>query len=98
MSKKEAAYLIKEICKRLAHAHYYQILHRDIKPRSILIDDNGHPKLVDFGLVRPMTRNTSNGPTMGTPGYSAPEITTNPNAMDHRSDIYSIGVLLWVIN
>lgn len=95
IEQKEAAYLITEICKGLAHAHDFQILHRDIKPGNILIDDNGHPKLVDFGLAMPINKNTPNGPAMGTPGYSAPELTANPTAVDQRADIYSIGILLY---
>jgi len=90
----EAAILISEMCKGLAHAHENGILHRDIKPSNILIDDEAVPKIVDFGLAKPMYSEHS-GVVFGTPGYTAPEVIQFPDQIDHRADIYSIGVMLY---
>lgn len=95
VEEKEAAYLISEICKGLSHAHDHGILHRDIKPGNILIDDFGHPKLVDFGLAMSSKGIGQGQHALGTPGYAAPEITSNPSLIDQRADIFSVGVLLY---
>lgn len=91
----DAAYLIAEICKGLAHAHEFGILHRDIKPGNILINDEGHPKVVDFGLAKPVTQHNQSGVIYGTRGYTAPEVTKNPHIVDHRADIFSVGAMLY---
>jgi len=91
----EAAILISDMCKGLAHAHDNGILHRDIKPSNILIDDEAVPKIVDFGLARPMNRRSNSKVVFGTPGYTAPEVTREPETVDHKADIFSIGVMLY---
>lgn len=91
----EAAHLILEISRGLAQAHKAGIIHRDIKPANILIDDKGSPKIVDFGLAKPHGDSHGDGVIFGTPGYTAPEVITNPNALDQKSDVYSIGAMLY---
>lgn len=91
----EAASLIRDMCNGLDHAHASGILHRDIKPANVLIDDEGRPKIVDFGLARPLGEEQNGGVIFGTLGYTAPEVLTNPLAVDQRSDIFSMGVMLY---
>ncbi len=91
----EAARLIADMCYGLDHAHSAGMLHRDIKPANVLIDDEAKPKIVDFGLARPLGEEQSDGVVFGTPGYTAPEVITNPFAVDQRSDIFSMGVMLY---
>ena len=91
----EAARLITDMCHGLDHAHAAGMLHRDIKPANVLIDDEARPKIVDFGLARPLGEEQSDGVVFGTPGYTAPEVLTNPFAVDQRSDIFSMGVMLY---
>ena len=91
----EAAHLILEISRGLAQAHKAGIIHRDIKPANILIDDKGSPKIVDFGLAKPHGDSHGDGVIFGTPGYTAPEVITNPDAVDQKSDVYSIGAMLY---
>ena len=95
VDEQEAAFLISEICKGLAHAHEHGILHRDIKPANILIDDEARPMLVDFGLAKPVADHRHEGVTFGTVGYTAPEVVHSPHLVDQRSDIYSVGIMLY---
>jgi hypothetical protein len=84
----------------MQEAHDQGVIHRDLKPSNILIDTREQPVIVDFGLARrtdlSLTRLTAPGTFMGTPAYMAPEqISGAPDAVDHRSDIYSLGVMLF---
>ena len=86
-----------QICEGLNAAHSKGITHRDIKPENILIDENGKVKIVDFGLAK--VKNVSRGitkqdSTVGTLKYMSPEQIRNQN-VDHRSDIWSFGVILY---
>ncbi len=85
-----------QICEGLLEAHNCGIIHRDIKPSNILIDKSGRVKLVDFGLasVRGMDRLTKTGYMIGTIGYVSPEQVKAEKA-DHRSDIFSFGIVLY---
>ncbi len=81
----------------LQAAHDHGIIHRDIKPANILIDDRGLVKIADFGLALmggAASRLTATGMFMGTPGYLSPEQCLDQN-VDHRTDIYSLGVTLY---
>ena len=87
--------LVTGICHGLAHAHENGILHRDIKPSNILLTTNAEPKIGDFGLARPIERKSEAGEMIfGTPGYTAPEVMEAPQSVDHRADLFSVGVLL----
>jgi serine/threonine protein kinase len=91
----EVIRLVTGICNGLAHAHDHGIIHRDIKPSNILLDFNAQPKIGDFGLARPIDRKIEEGEEIyGTPHYTAPEVVNHPHSVDHRADIFSVGVLL----
>ncbi len=91
----EVVRIVSAVCNGLAHAHEHGILHRDIKPANILLDLNAQPKIGDFGLARPVDHKVQEGEEIfGTPHYTAPEVVHNPHAVDHRADIFSVGVML----
>ncbi|HTQ55785.1 MAG TPA: tetratricopeptide repeat protein [Bryobacteraceae bacterium] len=94
--------LMAKICDAVDHAHQHGILHRDLKPGNILVTASGQPKVLDFGVARIMdsdvqaTRQTDIGQLIGTLEYMSPEQTFgDPQLMDARSDIYSLGVVLY---
>ncbi|MEN8783755.1 MAG: protein kinase [Akkermansiaceae bacterium] len=87
--------LVSTISRGLAHAHRGGIIHRDIKPANILLDADAKPKIGDFGLAHPVDRGNDEGLVFGTPGYTAPEIFQNGTDVDQRSDIFSVGALLY---
>ena len=92
--------LIAQIAHALEYVHKHKICHRDIKPSNILVCEDGRPILIDFGIVKfqqeqtwSLTKTTE---IVGTCGYMSPEqIDVNQNKLDHRSDIYSLGILLY---
>jgi serine/threonine protein kinase len=91
----EVVRIVSGICSGLAHAHDNGIIHRDIKPANILLDLNANPKIGDFGLARPADRQIQEGEEIfGTPHYTAPEVVNSPHNVDHRADIFSLGVIL----
>ncbi len=85
-----------QICEGLTSAHENKIIHRDIKPSNILIDSNGKAMIVDFGLASIVGSNklTKTGSTIGTINYMSPE-QVEGNEVDYRSDIFSLGVVLY---
>lgn len=87
--------LISTISRGLGHAHRGGIVHRDIKPANILLDAEAKPKIGDFGLARPLDKDRSEGVVLGTPGYTAPEVYNREFSVDQRSDIFSVGALLY---
>jgi len=87
--------MVSTISRGLAHAHQGGIIHRDIKPANILLDADAKPKIGDFGLAHPVGRGEGEGLVFGTPGYTAPEIFQNGVEVDQRSDIFSVGALLY---
>ena len=80
----------------LAHAHERDVIHRDIKPHNILLDENGSPKLTDFGIARALdaTTATRTGSYLGTAVYSAPE-QLRGEGVTPKSDVYSLGITLY---
>jgi serine/threonine protein kinase len=91
----EACRLISAMCRGLKHAHDARLIHRDIKPANVLIDDSARPKIVDFGLARPLDNTHDGGAVYGTKGYTAPEVVRDPENIDQRADIFSVGVMLY---
>ncbi|MHC4427236.1 MAG: protein kinase domain-containing protein [Planctomycetota bacterium] len=95
--------LFARICDAVQYAHQQGIIHRDLKPDNVLIDDSGEPKILDFGIARATdadvqtaTLRTDIGQLIGTVPYMSPEqVTGDPGALDTRSDIYSLGVVLY---
>jgi len=94
----ETAVIVRQIADALAAAHAAGLIHRDVKPDNILLDEvDRHAKITDFGLVRVTQENTLTHADVicGTPEYMSPEQATSGDAVDHRSDIYSLGVTLY---
>jgi|GEM_PF-1321935 len=109
ISPREALAIVPQICDALQYAHDQGIVHRDIKPENILLDRKGHVKVADFGLAKIMESEgvaTAENPVstapasdatgvMGTPQYMAPEQREHPSDVDHRADIYALGVVFY---
>jgi serine/threonine protein kinase len=92
-----ALQISREILDALDFAHQQGVIHREVKPSNILIDARGHAYIMDFGiaLVAGTERLTRTGTAVGTPEYMSPEQITNPADLDHRTDVYSFGCVLY---
>ena len=111
LTPEEALAIVPPLCDALQFAHDRGIVHRDIKPENLLLDKSGRVKVADFGIARMLggegepvssvmgETGTASGLTqntaMGTPGYSAPEQKSDPQRVDNRADIYSLGVVFY---
>ncbi|WP_197168355.1 protein kinase domain-containing protein [Neorhodopirellula pilleata] len=97
----QALAIVPPICDALQYAHDHGVVHRDIKPANILIDRQGQVKIADFGLAKLASASdqdftlTDAYQVMGTPRYMAPEQMKGSHAVDHRADIYSLGVVFY---
>jgi serine/threonine protein kinase len=101
LSPEAALAIVPQVCDALQFAHAEGIVHRDIKPENILVDKKGRVKIADFGLAKllkpgaELSHLTATHQVMGTPRYMAPEQIERPQLVDHRADIYALGVVLY---
>src|SRR5256886_2332864 len=105
LSVRKAATIARQVADALGYAHHYGVVHRDVKPDNILLDKGGHVLVTDFGIAKaaqdaheaakPSSKSlTSEGMIVGTPEYMSPEQASG-DPLDGRSDIYSLGVVLY---
>jgi serine/threonine protein kinase len=101
LAPEEALTIVPRICEALQFAHQKGIIHRDIKPENILLDRAGQVKITDFGIAKMIAPGASDysltgaKEVVGTPYYMAPEQVERPQWVDHRADIYSLGVVFY---
>jgi serine/threonine protein kinase/heme/copper-type cytochrome/quinol oxidase subunit 2 len=99
LSPPEALAIVPKICEALQYAHEQGVVHRDIKPENILMDKEGRVKIADFGIAKILGDGGSSNLTaeqvIGTPHYMSPEQIEKPQTVDHRADIYSLGVVFY---
>lgn len=107
----EALAIVPQICDALQYAHDQGIVHRDIKPENLLLDRKGRVKIADFGIAKVVavgceeagttansalsSDHTLAGKVIGTPRYMAPEQIASPGDVDHRADIYALGIVFY---
>lgn len=103
LGTREKLVLVERICEAVQHAHRNGVIHRDLKPANILVDESGRPKVLDFGVARTTntdlqltSEHTAVGALIGTLPYMSPEqVSGDPSAVDTRSDVYAVGVILY---
>ena len=101
LAPEEALVIVPKICAALHFAHHLGIVHRDIKPENILLDKSGQVKIADFGIAKILVPGaqdlslTGGKDVVGTPHYMAPEQIEQPTKVDHRADIFSLGVVFY---
>ena len=100
ISTGQALEIVPQLCDALQFAHDHGVIHRDIKPENVLLDQSGRVKIADFGLAKmtgtqPDVSLTRTQQVMGTLNYMAPEQMERPTEVDHRADIYSLGVVIY---
>ncbi|HET6337952.1 MAG TPA: serine/threonine-protein kinase [Polyangiales bacterium] len=101
-----AIWILEQVCRALSEAHALGLVHRDIKPSNVLLCERGQEgdvtKILDFGLVKDLNATsaapvTHDATLTGTPLYMSPESITSPDAVDSRSDLYSLGALAYFL-
>ena len=101
LSPEQAVAIVPQICEALQFAHNEGVVHRDIKPENILLDKKGRVKITDFGIAKILGVSadsvslTGAKDVIGTPHYMAPEQIESPARVDHRADIFSLGVVFY---
>lgn len=101
LTPEQAFAIVPQICEALQFAHNEGIVHRDIKPENLLLDKKGRVKITDFGIAKIIGQEPKNAAltgvkdVVGTPIYMAPEQLEKPRSVDHRADIYSLGVVFY---
>ena len=98
LSAAETLALIPRLCEALQYAHDRGVVHRDLKPENVLLDVRGWPKIADFGLAKlPQTDDdlTRTGHVLGSIKYMAPEQVEGSATVDHRADLYALGVMIY---
>ncbi len=96
LSAAQVVFITKQVCEGLAEAHRLGVVHRDLKPSNIIVDREGNARILDFGLARSIKAKSITGPgvIVGTPAYMSPE-QVDAKEVDKRSDIYSLGIILY---
>jgi tRNA A-37 threonylcarbamoyl transferase component Bud32 len=94
--------LLRDVALAVHHAHEHDVIHRDLKPANILVDRDNQPHVMDFGLAKLMGQSvkasyTEGGLAVGTPAYMSPEQASGVKTVDRRTDVYSLGVMLYEI-
>jgi tRNA A-37 threonylcarbamoyl transferase component Bud32 len=101
ITPEQALAIVPSICEALQFAHEHGVVHRDIKPENVLLDQQGRVKIADFGIAKLVGDErrhqalTEDRQVIGTPHYMAPEQVEKPQLVDHRADIYSLGVVFY---
>ncbi len=97
LSVSDALVVARDVLEALDHAHQQGVIHRDVKPSNILLDREGHAFLTDFGIALSLGRRrvTLTRTSLGTPHYMSPEQIRSPKNVDHRTDVYSFGCVLY---
>ena len=101
LAPEAALAIVPQICEALQYAHDHGVVHRDIKPENVLLDKEGRVKIADFGIAKLVGREakdlslTGEGQIVGTPQYMAPEQIEHPLQVDHRADLYALGVVFY---
>lgn len=102
LTREQRIQLIIKVAQAVHSAHQQAVIHRDLKPANVLVDSSGEPKVLDFGIARigedesENTWQTTAGVLLGTPGYMSPEQASgDQNSVDVRSDVWSLGVMLY---
>ncbi|MEZ5329182.1 MAG: serine/threonine-protein kinase [Verrucomicrobiales bacterium] len=104
LSLEERLRLFVAVCDAVTHAHQRGVVHRDLKPSNVLVDADGQPKVIDFGIARALEEDFGNetlfltreGEMLGTPAYMSPEQALGQMAeIDTRSDVFSLGAILY---
>jgi len=93
----EAGRILQRIAPAIDKAHRQGIIHRDLKPENILFDEEGHPYIADFGIAKLTERHTNltGSGVIGTPVYMSPEQFDSDQPLDHRSDLYGLGIIIF---
>lgn len=95
----DALAITAKVCEALAYAHTHGVIHRDIKPSNVMVDAEGQVKVADFGLAKFTSADcgsiTTSEMTMGSPDFMAPEAMRGHAQVDHRADLYAVGVMLY---